>query len=226
MRVIVEQLVEWILAGETEVLGENLPQRHFVHHISHTTTPGLEPGSSHVRFVVDKVAPGQVYSEYFGLPCQSLFYQLLHNHPHLSSGVCTIGQKWPQYLGTYSHPTNNKKKDVENIICKNNIHETWVKEHKKVKRCNTYFFFWTFRSTFGINDHATHLHQNLCFLLWQGLCCPHWPRWIHSTHNVEKLGIELCWLMVSSWENVFFCLFDGAVRNLMLCTFEWLNDTE
>jgi hypothetical protein len=30
MRVSVEQLVEWRLAGETEVLGENLPQRHFV----------------------------------------------------------------------------------------------------------------------------------------------------------------------------------------------------
>jgi hypothetical protein len=24
---------------------------------------------------------------------------LLHNHPHLSSGAGTIGQKWPQYKG-------------------------------------------------------------------------------------------------------------------------------
>jgi hypothetical protein len=43
MRMIVEQLVEWRLAGETEVLGEILPQRHFVHHKSHMTRPGLEP---------------------------------------------------------------------------------------------------------------------------------------------------------------------------------------
>jgi hypothetical protein len=37
-------------------------------------------------FVVDKVALGQVFSEYFGFPCQFSFHQLLHNHPHLSPG--------------------------------------------------------------------------------------------------------------------------------------------
>jgi hypothetical protein len=40
MMVIVEQLV----AGETEVLGENLPQRLFVHYKPHMTRPRLEPG--------------------------------------------------------------------------------------------------------------------------------------------------------------------------------------
>jgi hypothetical protein len=44
MVVIVEQLVEWRLAGDTEVLGENLLQRHFVRHKSHITKSGLEPG--------------------------------------------------------------------------------------------------------------------------------------------------------------------------------------
>jgi hypothetical protein len=42
--VIVEKLVEWRLAGETEGLGENLPQSHFVHHKSHMTRPRFEPG--------------------------------------------------------------------------------------------------------------------------------------------------------------------------------------
>jgi hypothetical protein len=41
---IMEKLVEWRLAGETEVLGENLPQRHFVYHKPHLTRPGFEPG--------------------------------------------------------------------------------------------------------------------------------------------------------------------------------------
>jgi hypothetical protein len=37
MMVTVEQLVELRLAGETEVVGENLLQDHFVHHKSHMT---------------------------------------------------------------------------------------------------------------------------------------------------------------------------------------------
>jgi hypothetical protein len=39
--------------------------------------------SDHVRFVVNKVALGLVFSEYFGFPCQSSFYQFLHPHNHL-----------------------------------------------------------------------------------------------------------------------------------------------
>jgi hypothetical protein len=37
MTVIAEQLVEGRLRAETEVLGENLTQYHFVHHQSHVT---------------------------------------------------------------------------------------------------------------------------------------------------------------------------------------------
>jgi hypothetical protein len=43
MMMSVEQPVEWELAGETEVLRENLSQCHFVYHRSHMTWPGIEP---------------------------------------------------------------------------------------------------------------------------------------------------------------------------------------
>jgi hypothetical protein len=42
VKMIVEKQMERRLTGETEVLGENLPQLHFCP--SHMTRPGFEPG--------------------------------------------------------------------------------------------------------------------------------------------------------------------------------------
>jgi hypothetical protein len=46
-----------------------------------------------VGFVVDKAALGQVFSEYFGFPCQ-LFHRFLHYHNH--PGLTQEAIKWPQ----------------------------------------------------------------------------------------------------------------------------------
>jgi hypothetical protein len=35
-----------------------------------------------VVFVVNKAALGQVFSGYFGFPCQSTFHQFFHHHNH------------------------------------------------------------------------------------------------------------------------------------------------
>jgi hypothetical protein len=74
--------------------------------------PGFDPRSDHVGFVVDKVALGQVFSEYFGFPCQSSFHRLLHNHHHLSTGAGTIGQQWPTYQVDSVSPHPNKLKKI------------------------------------------------------------------------------------------------------------------
>jgi hypothetical protein len=72
--------------------GDDTLLRNVGYHSTHYTAsyPRRRYSSSHVGFVVEKVALGQVFSEYFGFPCQPSFHQLLHNH--LSSGAGTIGQ--------------------------------------------------------------------------------------------------------------------------------------
>jgi hypothetical protein len=80
-------------------LQEEMPQMHFIilfkncYYFQQYGLMGLTPYSfqTWVGCVVDKVALGQVFSEYFGFPCQSSFHQFLHNHPHLSSRAGTIG---------------------------------------------------------------------------------------------------------------------------------------
>jgi hypothetical protein len=62
----VEQSVEWELEGETEVLGEILPQRHFAHHKSHMTwdQPRASAVGSRLLTAWAMARPGiRVYSE-------------------------------------------------------------------------------------------------------------------------------------------------------------------
>jgi hypothetical protein len=65
-----------------------------------------------VRFVVDKVALGQVFFECFGFLCQFSFNKLLHTH--LSSGAGTTGQTVADVPSGLSltPPQENKKKVV------------------------------------------------------------------------------------------------------------------
>jgi hypothetical protein len=74
--------------------------------------PGFEPRSGHM---VDKVAPGQFFSEYFGFP----FHRLLHTYHHLSSGAGTTGQIVANVpSGLKPHPTSRKKTSVTEIVFK------------------------------------------------------------------------------------------------------------
>jgi hypothetical protein len=63
----------------------------------------------------DKVALGQVCSQYFGFPCnRRSLHQLLHNHPHVSSGEWTIGQ-CGRSAGTYRDLGDLKTRDLRNL---------------------------------------------------------------------------------------------------------------
>jgi hypothetical protein len=58
MMVIVEQLV-----GETEVLGENLPQRHSAHHNPTLPDPGSNPGRRGGKPATNRWSYGAAYKK-------------------------------------------------------------------------------------------------------------------------------------------------------------------
>jgi hypothetical protein len=64
MMMMMMKLVEClVMAGETEVLGYDLPRCHFVHHKSHLPDPGANPGrrsgmpaTNHFSYGMAKIA--------------------------------------------------------------------------------------------------------------------------------------------------------------------------
>jgi hypothetical protein len=76
-----------------------------------TAAARVRARSVHVRFVVDKVGVGQVFSEYFGFPYQSSLHQILHPHNH--AGQVQLANWWPQCrvdpTGLHPHYSNLQK---------------------------------------------------------------------------------------------------------------------
>jgi hypothetical protein len=84
---------------------------------------GFRRRSDQVIFVVDKVTLEQVYSEYFGFPCQFSFHRLLGTRHHLSSVVGTIVEivaDVPNRL-SFTSPqetkVNYREVSNQNVVC-------------------------------------------------------------------------------------------------------------
>jgi hypothetical protein len=69
---MMENLVEWRLAEETEALMENLPQRNFVHHKFHLPDPSSNPGRSSGKPATNRLSYGAAYATIMLSVCLSI----------------------------------------------------------------------------------------------------------------------------------------------------------
>jgi hypothetical protein len=74
-----------------------------------------------VGFVVEKVALGRVFSEYFGFPCQSSFHQILHHHNQPGQVVSGRRADWTQFDSTPTKRKISVHQILEYDICIPNI---------------------------------------------------------------------------------------------------------
>jgi hypothetical protein len=78
--------------------------------------PGFDPRSSYVGFVVDKVARGQVFYEYFVFSCQFSFHQLLHGPSSIIWAWCNRSNSGWSTKWTQSHPTQRKRSKHNHLL--------------------------------------------------------------------------------------------------------------
>jgi hypothetical protein len=148
-------------------------------HINHfpPRRPGFDPRSGHVGFVVDKVALGQVFSEYFGFPYQFSFHRLLHTR--LSSGAGTVGQILADVPSGLSLTPPQEKKTINHEVPRYVFFFSYSSSSSRIFRIRPSGLFpirinlelWSYRQSVGLFGRWSALSQG---------------RYLHRTIQTEE----------------------------------------
>jgi hypothetical protein len=79
---MLEKIGGMMIAGETEVLGENLPQCRFVHHQSDMLCPNANPGLRGANSATSRLSYGTA-------SCQS-YWKVYHSQSEHECGTCMM----------------------------------------------------------------------------------------------------------------------------------------